>query len=54
MRYHAGNAFDFVKNVAEEKKPVSDMHSGYKVQEVMEASETSNKKGKWVELPIEN
>ncbi len=54
MRYHAGNAFDFVKNVAEGNKPVNDMYSGYKVQEVLEASEISNKEGRWVELPIEN
>jgi predicted dehydrogenase len=53
MRYHSGNAFDFITNVAEGKKPVSDMHSGYKVQEVLEASMISNDKGRWVELPIE-
>jgi hypothetical protein len=29
------------------------MHSGYKVQEVLEASMISNDKGRWVELPIE-
>jgi predicted dehydrogenase len=50
MRYHAGNAFDFVKNVAEGSKPVGDIYSGYKVQEVLEASEISNKEGRWVSL----
>jgi predicted dehydrogenase len=53
MRYHAGNAFDFITNVAEGKKPIADMHSGYKVQEVLEASMISNDEGRWVELPIE-
>ncbi len=53
MRYHSGNAFDFITNVAEGKKPVSDIHSGYKVQEVLEASMISNDEGRWVELPIE-
>lgn len=52
MRYHSGSAFDFVKNVAEGTKPFADMHSGYKVQEVLEASMISNSKGRWVDLPL--
>jgi len=52
MRYHSGNAFDFITNIAEDKKPDSDMHSGYKVQEVLEASQISNDKGRWVDLPL--
>ena len=52
MRYHSGNAFDFVKNVAEGTKPITDMHSGYKVQEVLEASMISNSEGRWVDLPL--
>ena len=52
MRYHSGSAFDFVKNVAEGTKPVADMHSGYKVQEVLEAATISNSEGRWVDLPL--
>ncbi|HAJ95435.1 MAG TPA: hypothetical protein DCP02_04285 [Actinobacteria bacterium] len=52
MRYHCGNAFDFITNVAEGKKPDSDMYSGYKVQEVLEASQISNDRGRWVDLPL--
>lgn len=52
MRYHSGSAFDFVKNVAEGTKPFADMHSGYKVQEVLEAATISNSKGRWVDLPL--
>jgi predicted dehydrogenase len=52
MRYHLGNAFDFIKNVSEGIKPIADMHSGYKVQEVLEASMISNSEGRWVELPL--
>ena len=52
IRYHAGNAFDFVTNIVEGKRPLADMHSGYKVQEVLEAGNISNEKGTWVELPI--
>ena len=51
-RYHAGSAFDFIKNVIEGKKPVTDMNSGYKVQEVLEASEISNSEERWVDLPL--
>jgi predicted dehydrogenase len=52
MRCHAGNAFDFVNNITKGIRPVSDMHSGYKVQEVMEASTISNSEGSWVDLPL--
>ena len=52
MRYHSGNAFDFIKNVAEGTKPVTDMHSGYKVQEVLEAAMISSSEGRWVDLPL--
>ena len=52
MRYHSGSAFDFVKNVSEGTKPIADMHSGYKVQEVLEAATISNSKGRWVDLPL--
>jgi predicted dehydrogenase len=54
IRYHLASAFDFVKNVAEGNKPAADIYSGYKVQEVLEASEISNREEKWIELPIEN
>ena len=52
MRAHAGNAFDFITNIVEGKKPDADMNSAYKVQEVMEACQISDKKGKWVDLPL--
>ena len=52
IRYHAGSAFDFIKNITEGKKPDSDMHSGYKIQEVMEACKVSNDNGRWVDLPL--
>jgi predicted dehydrogenase len=52
LRYHAGNAYDFVSNIAAMKKPESDMYSGYKVQEVIEAAVISDKEKRWVELPL--
>jgi predicted dehydrogenase len=52
MRYHMGNAYDFIKNVSEGTRPIADMHSGYKVQEVLEASTISNKEEKWVDIPL--
>ena len=52
MRYHSGSAYDFVKNVAEGTRPATDMHSGYKVQEVLEAATISNSEGRWVDLPL--
>lgn len=51
-RYHAGSAFDFINNIVEGKKPVTDMHSGYRVQEVLEASKISNSEKRWVDLPL--
>jgi len=52
MRYHSGNAFDFISNVSKGTKPITDMYSGYKVQEVLEAAMISNSAGRWVELPL--
>ncbi|MFC2144754.1 Gfo/Idh/MocA family protein [Actinomycetota bacterium] len=52
MRYHMGNAYDFINNVSDGTRPISDMHSGYKVQEVLEASMISNKEEKWVDIPL--
>jgi predicted dehydrogenase len=52
IRYHAGNAFDFITNIVEGKKPESDILSGYKVQEVLEASMISSAGKKWVDLPL--
>ena len=52
IRYHAGNAYDFVSNIAAGKKPESDMYSGYKVQEVIEAAVISDREKRWVELPL--
>jgi predicted dehydrogenase len=52
IRYHAGNAYDFVKNIVENKKPEADMYSGYKVQEVIEAAEISDREKRWVDIPL--
>ncbi|MBN2073279.1 MAG: Gfo/Idh/MocA family oxidoreductase [Actinobacteria bacterium] len=52
MRYHAGSAFDFITNIVEGKKPETDMRSGYKVQEVLEASMISSTEERWVDLPL--
>jgi len=52
IRYHAGNAYDFIKNIAEGKKPQADILAGYKVQEVIEAATISDKEKRWVELPL--
>ena len=43
---------DFITNVVEGKKPLSDTYAGYKVQEVMEAALISDKEKRWIELPI--
>jgi len=50
IRYHSGNAYEFINNVIGGTKPDADMYAGYKVQEVVEAAVISNKKGKWVKL----
>lgn len=50
IRYHAGNAYDFVKNITDDTKPDADMYAGYKVQEVVEAAVISNKENRWVKL----
>ncbi len=52
IRYHAGNAYDFINNIVEGKKPDADILAGYKVQEVIEAATISDKEKKWVELPL--
>jgi len=52
MRCHAGNAFDFITNIIEGKKPMANMHAAYKVQEILEASTISNEVGRWVDLPL--
>ncbi|MBM3705706.1 MAG: Gfo/Idh/MocA family oxidoreductase [Actinobacteria bacterium] len=52
IRYHLGNAYDFIKNITEGTKPQADIFSGYKVQEVIEASVISNKDSRWVEIPL--
>lgn len=52
MRYHMGSAFDFITNITEGKKPLSDMRSGFKVQEVLEASSISSAGERWVDLPL--
>lgn len=52
IRYHAGNAYDFIKNIAEKKKPGADILSGYKVQEVIEAALISDMQKKWIDLPL--
>ncbi len=52
IRYHAGNAYDFINNIVEGKKPQADILAGYKVQEVIEAATISDKEKRWVELPL--
>ena len=52
IRYHAGNAMNFVTNIVERRKPDADMHAGYKVQEILEAAQISDKEKRWVNLPI--
>jgi predicted dehydrogenase len=52
MRYHIGNAYDFIKNITDGSKPEADMETGYKVQEVIEASIISNREKRWVDLPL--
>jgi predicted dehydrogenase len=53
LRYHQGNAYDFIKNIMEKTRPEADIYSGYKVQEVIEAAVISDNKQKWVELPLQ-
>ncbi len=53
IRYHMGSAYDFLSNIAENKKPEADMYAGYKVQEVMEAAGRSHEKGQWTDLPLD-
>ena len=53
LRYHQGNAFDFIKNIVEKTRPEADIYSGYKVQEVIEAAVISDSEKKWVELPLQ-
>jgi predicted dehydrogenase len=52
IRYHAGNSYDFVKNIADKTKPDADMLAGYKVQEVIEAGVISDREKKWIDLPL--
>lgn len=52
LRYHQGNAYDFIKNIINNTKPEADIYSGYKVQEVMEAAIISDKEKRWVKLPL--
>jgi len=52
MRYHIGNSYDFIKNIADGSKPEADMEAGYKVQEVIEAGVISDRDKKWVDLPL--
>ena len=52
IRYHIGNAYDFIKNIVEGSKPQADILSGYKVQEVIEAATISNNDLRWVEVPL--
>jgi predicted dehydrogenase len=52
VRFHAGNAYDFIKNIVEGKKPEADMYAGYKVQEVIEAAVISDREKRWVDLPL--
>ncbi len=54
MRYHSGNAMDFITNIVEHKRPEADMRAGYKIQEVLEAAQISDKEKRWVDLPVEN
>ena len=52
LRCHSGNAYDFIKNIVEKTKPVLDIYSGYKVQEVIEAASISDAEKKWVDIPL--
>ena len=52
IRFHAGNAFDFIKNIIEGTKPDADIYAGYKVQEVLEAATISDREKIWVKLPL--
>ncbi|MDD5658852.1 MAG: Gfo/Idh/MocA family oxidoreductase [Actinomycetota bacterium] len=53
IRYHMGNAYELIKNVAENTKPAADMYAGYKVQEVIEATVISDEQKRWVDIPVE-
>ena len=53
MRPNIGNVFNFITNIVEGRKPDADMYAGYKVQEVMEACQISDKRGSWVDLPLQ-
>jgi len=52
IRFHAGNAYDFIKNIVEVTKPEADIYAGYKVQEVIEAAAISDREKRWVEIPL--
>jgi predicted dehydrogenase len=54
MRPNIGNVFNFITNIVESRKPDTDMYAGYKVQEVMEACQISDKRGSWVDLPLQD
>ena len=51
IRSHIGNVFDFITNIVEGSKPHADINAGYKVQEVLEACQESDRKDMWVKLP---
>ncbi len=52
LRYHQGNAYDFINNILNKTRPEADIYSGYKVQEVIEAAVLSDREKQWIELPL--
>ncbi len=50
MRYHIASQFDFVTRIVEKRKGKPSFYDGYKVQEVMEAAQTSAREKRWLSL----
>jgi predicted dehydrogenase len=49
-RYHIDQCHEFIMNFINSSKPECDIESGYKVQEIMDAAQTSDREDRWVEL----
>jgi predicted dehydrogenase len=49
-RYHIDQCHEFIMNFINCSKPVCGIESGYKVQEIMDAAQTSDREDRWVEL----
>lgn len=51
-RYHIGQCHDFIMNHVNNNKPECGIGSAYKVQEVMDAAQVSDREDRWVDLMV--